>query len=107
MQLGVKKRVKMPRLTRNFWMIIINEKQKIYLRRQFIKRERYYMNINDVKEWMIIADTDFESAKILNESVRNDHLLLLILSWTPAGLRQAKIWRRKTAQRSRPDRVFS
>jgi HEPN domain-containing protein len=28
------------------------------------------MNINDVKEWMIIADADFESAKILNESVR-------------------------------------
>jgi HEPN domain-containing protein len=28
------------------------------------------MNINDVKEWMIIADDDFDSAKILNESVR-------------------------------------
>ncbi|MDR2757743.1 MAG: HEPN domain-containing protein [Spirochaetaceae bacterium] len=27
------------------------------------------MNINDVKEWMIIADDDFGSAKILNESV--------------------------------------
>jgi hypothetical protein len=27
--------------------------------------ERYYMSINDVKEWMIIADADFESAKIL------------------------------------------
>jgi HEPN domain-containing protein len=28
------------------------------------------MNINDVKEWMTIADADFDSAKILNESVR-------------------------------------
>ena len=30
----------------------------------------YYMNINDVKEWMLIADDDFDSAKVLNESVR-------------------------------------
>jgi HEPN domain-containing protein len=28
------------------------------------------MNINDVKEWMIIADDDFDSANILNESLR-------------------------------------
>jgi HEPN domain-containing protein len=28
------------------------------------------MNISDVKEWMIIADDDYDSAKILNESVR-------------------------------------
>jgi len=28
------------------------------------------MNISDVKEWMIIADDDFDSAKILNESLR-------------------------------------
>jgi len=28
------------------------------------------MSINDVKEWMIIADDDFDSAKILNESLR-------------------------------------
>ena len=28
------------------------------------------MNINDVKEWMLIADEDFDSAKILNESVQ-------------------------------------
>ena len=27
---------------------------------------RYCMNIKDVKEWMIIADDDFDSAKILN-----------------------------------------
>jgi HEPN domain-containing protein len=27
------------------------------------------MNINDVKEWLIIADDDFDSAKILNKSV--------------------------------------
>jgi hypothetical protein len=28
------------------------------------------VNIKDVKEWVIIADADFDSAKILNESVR-------------------------------------
>jgi HEPN domain-containing protein len=28
------------------------------------------MNISDVKEWMIIADDDFDSAKILNESLQ-------------------------------------
>ena len=28
------------------------------------------MNINDVKEWMIMADDDFDSAKVLNESVQ-------------------------------------
>jgi HEPN domain-containing protein len=28
------------------------------------------MNINDVKEWMLIADDDFDSAKILNEAVK-------------------------------------
>jgi HEPN domain-containing protein len=28
------------------------------------------MNIKDVKEWMIIADDDFDSAKILNEAFR-------------------------------------
>jgi len=28
------------------------------------------MNISDVKEWMIIADDDFDSANILNESFR-------------------------------------
>jgi len=38
------------------------------LKRQFARKVKYYMNINDVKEWMIIADDDFDSAKILNES---------------------------------------
>jgi HEPN domain-containing protein len=28
------------------------------------------MNVNDAKEWMIIADDDFDSAIILNESAR-------------------------------------
>jgi HEPN domain-containing protein len=28
------------------------------------------MNINDAKEWMTIADDDFDSAKILNEATR-------------------------------------
>ena len=29
---------------------------------------RLYMNIKDVKEWMIIADSDFDSANILNSA---------------------------------------
>jgi HEPN domain-containing protein len=28
------------------------------------------MSIHDAKEWITIADTDFDSAKLLNESVR-------------------------------------
>jgi HEPN domain-containing protein len=40
------------------------------LKKQFAKKVKYYMNINDVKEWMIIADDDFDSANILNESFR-------------------------------------
>ena len=31
---------------------------------------RYYMNIKDVREWMIIADDDFDSAKILNAAAK-------------------------------------
>jgi hypothetical protein len=58
---------------------LTNEKEKIYLKRQFIKRERYYMNINDAKEWMIIADADFDSAKILNESVRKHREVICYL----------------------------
>ena len=37
------------------------------------------MNINDVKEWMIIADDDFDSAKILNESVRKHREVICYL----------------------------
>jgi HEPN domain-containing protein len=37
------------------------------------------MNSNDVKEWMIIADDDFDSAKILNESVRKHNEVICYL----------------------------
>jgi HEPN domain-containing protein len=37
------------------------------------------MNINDVKEWMLIADNDFDSAKILNESVRKHREVICYL----------------------------
>ena len=37
------------------------------------------MNINDVKEWMIIADDDFDSAKILNESERKHREVICYL----------------------------
>jgi HEPN domain-containing protein len=38
------------------------------------------MNIKDAKEWMIIADDDFDSAKILNESVRKHMEVICYLS---------------------------
>ncbi|MDR1970654.1 MAG: HEPN domain-containing protein [Treponema sp.] len=38
------------------------------------------MNINDAKEWMIIADDDFDSAKILNDSVRKHMEVICYLS---------------------------
>jgi HEPN domain-containing protein len=37
------------------------------------------MNINDVTEWVIIADDDFDSAKILNESVRKHREVICYL----------------------------
>jgi HEPN domain-containing protein len=37
------------------------------------------MNTNDVKEWMIIADADFDLAKILNESVRKHREVICYL----------------------------
>ena len=33
-----------------------------------IKKVAHYMNINDINEWMINADDDFDSALIVNES---------------------------------------
>ena len=37
------------------------------------------MNSSDVKEWLIIADDDFDSAKILNESVRKHREVICYL----------------------------
>ncbi|MDR1153928.1 MAG: HEPN domain-containing protein [Bacteroidales bacterium] len=37
------------------------------------------MNINDVKEWMMIADADFDAAKILNESARKHREVICYL----------------------------
>ena len=34
------------------------------------------MNIEDVKEWMEIADNDFDSAILLNESVRKHYEII-------------------------------
>jgi hypothetical protein len=49
---------------------LIYGKQKIFLKKQLFKREGYFMHIEDVQEWLRIADDDLDSAKILNESVR-------------------------------------
>jgi len=34
------------------------------------------MNIEDAKEWIIIADNDFDSAKLLNEAVRRHYEII-------------------------------
>jgi HEPN domain-containing protein len=34
------------------------------------------MNIDDVMEWMKLADDDFDSAKILNESIRKHYEII-------------------------------
>ena len=34
------------------------------------------MNIDDAKEWIIIADNDFDSAKLLNESIRRHYEII-------------------------------
>ena len=37
------------------------------------------MNIDDVKEWIEIADNDFDSAKILNEAARKHYEIICYL----------------------------
>ncbi|GHV85164.1 hypothetical protein AGMMS50230_07720 [Spirochaetia bacterium] len=37
------------------------------------------MNIKDVKEWLIIADDDFDSANILNAAVRKHNEIICYL----------------------------
>ena len=36
------------------------------------------MNSEEVKEWMTIADCDFDSAKILNEATRKYYEIILL-----------------------------
>jgi len=42
----------------------------MYWKKLFIRKEKFCMNTNDVIEWLTIADSDFDSAKILNEAER-------------------------------------
>ena len=44
---------------------LTQERKTIYLRRQFVKKENFYMNNENVKEWFHLADDDLYSAKIL------------------------------------------
>jgi len=39
------------------------------LKKQFIRKEGFYMNNEEAREWMTIADSDLDSAKILNNAV--------------------------------------
>ena len=49
------------------------------MKRPFTKKEKSYMNIDDVKEWIKIADDDFDSARILNEAVRKHYEVICYL----------------------------
>ena len=38
------------------------------MKKQFIRKEGFYMNNEEAREWMTIADSDLDSAKILNNA---------------------------------------
>ena len=41
-----------------------------------MKKEKYYMDIDDIREWFQIADDDLYSAKALNELVRKPYEII-------------------------------
>jgi predicted nucleotidyltransferase len=53
-----------------------SRKKRIFSKRQFVKRENYYMNNENVKEWLQLANDDLYSAKILNEAVRKPYEII-------------------------------
>jgi HEPN domain-containing protein len=55
---------------------LIHGKRKISLKEQFIRKEKKYMNIDEVIEWYRIADNDFDSAKLLNDAVRKHYEII-------------------------------
>jgi HEPN domain-containing protein len=46
------------------------------LKKQFIKKGGFYMNNEEVIEWITIADNDFDSAIILNEAMRKHYEII-------------------------------
>jgi HEPN domain-containing protein len=46
------------------------------LRKRLVKRENYYINNENVKEWLQLADDDLYSAKILNEATRKPYEII-------------------------------
>jgi HEPN domain-containing protein len=55
---------------------LIPEKLKIFLKKQYIKPEKLFMSIDDAVEWIKIADSDFDSAILLNESIRKHNEII-------------------------------
>ena len=51
----------------------------MYLNEQFIRKGKKYMNSEDVKEWLQIADEDLYSAKILNEAARKPVIFVYLV----------------------------
>jgi hypothetical protein len=43
-------------------VFLISERVKTFLRKQYIKKGKYYMKIKDVMEWLQLAEDDFDSA---------------------------------------------
>lgn len=49
------------------------------MKEQFTRKEDSYMNNEDIKEWIRLAENDLYSAKILNESVRKPYEVVCYL----------------------------
>lgn len=43
------------------------------MKEQFIKKGDFYMDIEEVKEWIRLAESDLDAAKILNEAPRKHY----------------------------------
>jgi hypothetical protein len=55
---------------------ILQEGKTIFLRKRFVKKGNYYMNNENAKEWLQLADDDLYSAKILNEANRKPYEII-------------------------------
>jgi HEPN domain-containing protein len=52
------------------------KEKTISLRKQSVKKGNYYMNNENVKEWLQLADDDLYSAKTLNEANRKPYKII-------------------------------
>ena len=67
----------------------MNEELRENSKEQFIKKEGFYMNNEEVQEWFEIADRDFDAAQILNGAVRR-HLEVICYQCAQAAEKNLK-----------------